>query len=381
MASISIKQKTIKRVIALSVMIALALSLSPGAGPALAQGEPEITKTTIEAEFPAYINFMVEASASAEITDISLHYRVIHDSYARVVSEGKPIFISAAAVSATWIWDMRRSGGLPPGTAVEYWWTVTDAAGKSATSVPETYIFEDTRFQWRQVAQGNLILNWYSGSEGSARGLLTASLEGLEGLEAKTGARLTAPVRVYVYADTEDMLEAMIFPQDWTGAATYTDYATIIIGLSSDGEWNTDTMVHELAHVVSYQMTRGPYSSLPVWLSEGFSMYAEGEMDLYFTSTLVSALNDDATITVRSLSCPFSADPALSYLAYAQSYSLVDYLVATYGQTGILELLDVFKRGADYDEALREVYGFDMDGLYGRWLEYALREYVGIGAV
>ena len=109
-------------------------------------------------------------------------------------------------------------------------------------------------------------------------------------------------------------------------------------------------------------------------------MYAEGEIDLFFTSTLVSALNDHATLTVRSLCSPFSSDSALGYLSYAESYSFVDYLVAEYGQAKILALLEVFREGADYDEALREVYGFDMDGLYQHWLPYALRVYVGVGA-
>jgi len=81
---------------------------------------------------------------------------------------------------------------------------------------------------------------------------------------------------------------------------------------------------------------------------------------------------------VRSLSGPFSADPGRTYLSYAQSYSFVDYLVVTYGQERILSLLGVFARGADYDGALQEVYGFDMDGLYGRWLEYAMIKYVGM---
>jgi hypothetical protein len=170
----------------------------------------------------------------------------------------------------------------------------------------------------------------------------------------------------------------MIFPQEWTGAATYTDFSTIILGLSDDREWNNDTMVHELAHLVSYQLSYGPYSSLPEWLSEGFSMYAEGELDIYSESELVSALNRDATITIHSLSSPFSARSELSYLAYAESYSVVDYLVEKYGQQKLLSLFDVFKRGAGFDEALQAVYRFDMDGLYREWLQYAIREYVGL---
>ena len=358
----------------------IVLSLVPGAGPALAQGEPAVISMSVQADFPSSIAFRMEASGSAPITDIRLHYRVLRDSYARVVSEVKPVFTPAVRTSAVWTWDMRRGGGLPPGTVWEYWWTIRDAAGKSVVSEVGEFVFEDARFQWRRISGDSLVLYWYRGSENSARQTLAAALEGLNGLEEKTGARLTKPVNIYVYADTEDMVGAMIFPQEWVGAATYSDFGTIIIGLSDDSDWNTDTMVHELAHVVSYQLARGPYSNLPVWLSEGFSMYAEGEMDIFTESTLVSALNDDATITVRSLSCPFSAEPALSYLAYAESYSIVDYLVSTYGQEDILSLLEVFRRGAGYDEALEQVYGFDMDGLYDRWLKYALREYVGVGA-
>jgi hypothetical protein len=33
----------------------------------------------------------------------------------------------------------------------------------------------------------------------------------------------------------------------------------------------------------------------------------------------------------------------------------------------MLELLNTFKQGSDYDGALRKVYGFDMDGLNTQW--------------
>jgi hypothetical protein len=38
-------------------------------------------------------------------------------------------------------------------------------------------------------------------------------------------------------------------------------------------------MVHELAHLVTYQMTFNPYGDIPTWFSEGISMYAEGALD------------------------------------------------------------------------------------------------------
>ncbi|MCL2150135.1 MAG: peptidase MA family metallohydrolase [Dehalococcoidia bacterium] len=367
-----------QRIFGLGVAVMLIVGLALGAGPSLAQGEPEITRMAAVPNFPGAITFTLEASAGAAIIDIRLHYRVERDSYAKVVSEAKPVFAPAAQVVVSWTWDLRYIGGLPPGAAVEYWWTVRDVSGLSVTSTPETFIFTDTRFQWQQTVWDNLTVYWYSGGESGAQVLLEASLAGLAELEAKTGARLTRPVQIYVYASTEAMLGAMMFAQEWTGAATYTDHATILIGLSSDWEWNERTMVHELAHMISYQLTRGPYTRLPIWLSEGFSMYAEGELSLFPASELTSALNDGTTLTVHSLSGPFSADPARSYLSYAQSYSLVDYLAATYGQERLLALLAVFAGGADYDGALQEVYDFDMDGLYDRWLRYAMIKYVGM---
>ena len=59
-----------------------------------------------------------------------------------------------------------------------------------------------------------------------------------------------------------------------------------------------------------------------------------------------------------------------SSLSYAQSYSLVEFLITSYGQGKMLELLNTFKQGSSYDGALEKVYGFDMDGLNTLWRDY-----------
>ena len=132
-------------------------------------------------------------------------------------------------------------------------------------------------------------------------------------------------------------------------------------------------MTHELTHLVIHQVVFNPYNDLPTWLDEGLAMYAEGPLEPVFVNLLVKAINEDTLITVRSLSSPFSAYAEESVLAYAQSYSLVDLLVNNYGQSKMLELLNTFRKGSGYDEALLKVYGFDMDGLNGLWLGYIVK--------
>ena len=78
---------------------------------------------------------------------------------------------------------------------------------------------------------------------------------------------------------------------------------------------------------------------------------------------------------MRSLASPFSAHAGKSYLSYAQSLSLVQFLIDSYGQDKIFELLNAFKQGSSYDSALIEVYGFDMDGLDALWRDYIVEQY------
>jgi len=163
----------------------------------------------------------------------------------------------------------------------------------------------------------------------------------------------------------------MIYPQEWTGGVAFTRYSIIAIGIASDNlYWGKRAVVHELTHLVIHQMTLNPYNDLPTWLDEGLAMHTEGTLLPEFAACLNRAIAEDSLISVRSLSSPFSAYAEESYLSYAQSYSLVDFLISNHGQTKMLELLLTFRQGSSYDGALEKVYGFDMDGLDALWQNY-----------
>jgi hypothetical protein len=168
----------------------------------------------------------------------------------------------------------------------------------------------------------------------------------------------------------------MIFPQEWTGGVAYTRYGVIAIGIAPNNlRWGKRATVHELAHLVTQQMTFNPYNSLPNWLNEGLSMYAEGELEAMYVGYLERGVAEDSLISVRSLASPFSAFAGQTYIAYAQSYSLVEFLINSYGQDKMYELLSTFKQGSSYDGALIKVYGFDMDGLDGLWRDWVALKY------
>ncbi len=160
----------------------------------------------------------------------------------------------------------------------------------------------------------------------------------------------------------------MVYSQEWTGGVAFTDFGIIAISISpSQLEWGERALTHELTHLVVHQATFSPYGQLPVWLDEGLATHSEGELDYDLRSSLNRAISEGTLISVRSLCSPFSAYADKARLSYAQSYSLVEYLLNNYGQDKMLDLLTILKQGSTYDEALTEVYGFDIDALDVGW--------------
>lgn len=359
-------RKTILALTLLCLLAGLVFVPAVSAAPGIS-----VTENRVEVDFPAGITFSISAGSSTDITDIRLNYTVERREHARIVSEAFIVFKPSKSVETGWFWDMRMTGGLPPGTGITYWWVVTDAAGETAETAPARFVMEDERYEWRSLSEGMVTLYWYHGDEEFASELMGATQSALTRLADNTGAELENPVRLYIYDDSAALRGALIFTQDWTGGVAFTRYGVVAIGIGtsqSDLTWGKRVIAHELTHLVVHQVTFNPYGDIPTWLDEGLAMNAEGEPSTSFTNVFNEALANDTLISVRSLASPFSAYASISYLAYAESYQIVNYLLREYGRDKMQALLQTFTRGSGYDEALESVYGFDMDGLNIEWL-------------
>jgi Peptidase MA superfamily len=356
--------------LALLGMLAIAGLLCPVATEA--QSSLAVTRSTAEVKFPLQMIFSVSAKSDANISDIRLRYSVDQESFAQVISEAYVTFAPGTNVNAQWTMDMRRIGGFPPGTTIHYWWVIKNVSGARTETDPAVVVFDDNRYKWQTENEGLVNLYWYSGAKSFADQVMSAAQEALDKLAEDTGAGLKNPVKIYVYASTQDLLGALIFPYEWTGAVTFSQYGSIAIGMSpANLTWGKRAIAHELAHMVIHQVTLNPYSDLPRWLDEGLAVYSEGLLDVSFSSALKKAVESNSLMSVRTLSSPFSANSELAALSYAESFSFVSYLISTYGEDKMHALLEVFSKGSTYDNALQSVYGFDSDGLNDRWLQYA----------
>ncbi len=341
-----------------------------------AQGGLRVLRSSVLVEFPYNLDFSMSAESDVDITDIRFCYSVDRESFAQVTSEVYIEFAPDSTVSVRGALDMRKMGGLPPGSSLEYWWVVENADGEKIQTAPETVHFDDNRYPWRSLTEGKITIYWYEGKQSFAEELMSAAQQALARLTEETGAYLKKPVKMYIYANSEDLQGAMIFPTEWTGGVAFAGYGIIAIGISPNNlSWGERSIAHELTHLVVHQMTFNPYTDLPTWLDEGLAMYTEGVLGVGFADHLKKAVEENRLISVRSLSSPFSAYSSQAILSYAESYSLVEFLITSYGQGKMLELLTAFSEGSSYDGALERVYGFDMDGLDTLWRDYIAKQY------
>jgi hypothetical protein len=166
------------------------------------------------------------------------------------------------------------------------------------------------------------------------------------------------------------MRGALLYVQDWAGGLAFSDYNTILLGVPPylADTWGSDTIRHELAHLVIGQFGRSCLGgSRPTWLEEGLATYAEGEPAEDILGHIEQGIKDNTFQPVRSLNGSFPALDDEANAAYSQSYSLVDYLLRTYGQEKLQSLIRELAAAEGYDDALENIYGFNADGLEVAW--------------
>jgi hypothetical protein len=349
-------------------LLVLALVLLAGLSPlVLAQEGITVTANTYEYNFAEQIVFRLVAESSSEINAIALMYRVGGEP---VTNRAYPEFNPAKQVEAEYVWRLQR-GEIPPGSDIEYSWRIEDAAGKALETEPITFTYMDNRFTWESLTKSKIILYWYGSDQAFGRRLLDSAVESLTRLEENVGVELEKPVKIIVYQNKDDMEEALIsrgaiFEEQIITLGTVV--APDIMLLHGTHSQVDRTIAHELTHVVVGLATENPYADIPAWLNEGLAMYNEGDLRGDNARALERGIRENRLISVRSLTS-MTGNPDEINLFYGEAYSVVDFLLNTYGKEKMSELLLVFKEGSLTDDALMKVYSLDQDELEAQWRE------------
>jgi hypothetical protein len=334
-----------------------------------ASAPAEVTNNQIKLNFPETATFSATLSSTLNITSVVLEYGDQQLTCGEVIAKAFPAFTPAATVNAVWTWDMRQSGSLPPGARIWWRWRYTDESGKVYVSEDRTAVWLDNIHDWHSLTNGNLSLHWYQGDQAFSQDLMQAAQGGLAFNATQSGLKADSLIDLYIYADAADMKDAILYEPAWTGGEAFPEFDIVILGISAADldYWGRDAIIHELTHVLVGHLTFTCLGVVPTWLNEGLAVYSEGQLDAASQAQLNQAIQENSLLSVRSLSGGFSEVTSKANLSYSQSYSLVKFLIDTYGQAKMTALLVTLRDGNSIDDALIQVYGFDVDGLEDAW--------------
>jgi tetratricopeptide (TPR) repeat protein len=133
---------------------------------------------------------------------------------------------------------------------------------------------------------------------------------------------------------------------------------------------------HEYTHVVVGELTKG---NCPTWLNEGLAEF-EGRKEFSPPiAELETAAKTGEFIPFKTLEKSLaSLDTRKVALAYQQSYSIVSFMISTYGMHKVREILVNLGSGMGSEAAIAGAfsdYRLDFDGIMQEWRAHMLKEY------
>lgn len=323
-------------------------------------------QSTAQPDFPYGITFAVTAASSgAAITEVDLLYGATRSEALTIVpTEVRP----GQQVQAQHFLDTRIFY-VPPGTELTYRWVIRDAAGNTTETPAQQLTYHDERFPWQERSERGVTVFWYEGDAAFGEGLIETSTRTLDRLEQEIGATVEDAVKVYIYANTNDMRSALQTNNvEWVGGQAWPGLG-LIVGTVAPGDLDEARRIipHELSHQVLHQAVENPYGGLPLWFDEGLAVYNQETPDTFFPIIIERAATTDQLIPLDALASSFPADTDRALLSYAQSHSVVAYMIETYGNEKMAELVATFQQAVPVEAAIPQVLGVSVDELDAAW--------------
>lgn len=199
--------------------------------------------------------------------------------------------------------------------------------------------------------------------------LLGTAVRTVNRMEAELGTPVSAPIKIFMYASGQDMRGALRANSvEWVGGQAFPGLG-IIIGVAVPGNISEVRRIvpHELSHIVLHQILNNPYGGWPLWFDEGLAVYHQETPDIGFDTLLNDAARNNTLIPLEALAASFPTDTNRALLSYAQSHSMVVYIIETYGVEKLQELAAAFRAATPVAVAIEQVFGMSLDELDAAW--------------
>lgn len=143
-------------------------------------------------------------------------------------------------------------------------------------------------------------------------------------------------------------------------------------GVYSDVE---QILAHEMVHVFVVRRLHGYTSRLPLWLHEGLAQYLANDWTDADQQALEDAVAGGTLLSLPSITTSFPRDQMGREIAYAESYSIVEYIARRYTLAALRDLITETKHGRPFDIACLYSLGTAPGDLETEWRASVMQQY------
>ncbi|MBD3181926.1 hypothetical protein GF312_06530 [Candidatus Poribacteria bacterium] len=167
--------------------------------------------------------------------------------------------------------------------------------------------------------------------------------------------------------------------QDWAAGYAYPLHARIAIKDPSSLENRrinlTHLLKHEITHVIFGLYMGDNLEKVPTWFNEGIAMYGADEWSYGEYWTILMGTLSDSIIPLKEISYTFPRGESKARLAYAQSSSVINFIVERYGHPALRECIRLMASGYSFNRAMNISMGISVDWLEHTWLNSIKKRY------
>ncbi len=164
---------------------------------------------------------------------------------------------------------------------------------------------------------------------------------------------------------------------EWAAGVTLTNKNIIVMKtpdfLKSTLRQYKTTLIHEMVHCIQGQVV--PLNLTPAWFNEGLAEYISEEYDLHKKVILSRAIIKNRIIPLQEVTDLINFSHVKARLAYAESSSVIEFLIYKFGLEVIHEILNTMKEGTYFAKSLSIHTDIDFCDFPYFWKKYISQRY------
>ena len=313
--------------------------------------------------FPNQIKFTLTGISNVEIVETILFYKISQTGTWQYIY---PEISGTKKIKATGTIVTSGNSYLPSGVTFEYYFQLHNTNGDYFETEMFQFDYLNPEHKWSKASKGPLSI--YSHGipsqlidnllhDANAQFPSIASLAGITKIKPFTAVIVNNPREA---SQTFPVISKTSIRDKLYGGFAFQDYDVFIIGGA-----DLNVLIHESAHLIIGQATESPTARIPAWLNEGLAMYFELPLDERDLTARIARTQGILRPLENMYSIPGKTSDVR--LFYAQSKSVVKFIIARYGSEKMTQFLGKLKEGEPVNDATHKVYGMSLEQLDKDW--------------